>query len=328
MQSKVRVIIPIRGPEEQEILDLDYEKFIDEIATLNTNESFIHLIDNKEQQYKKIDEIRFRVIYSSKYHKNVDTEIESISKKYKFFHSEWIAEFLELNFTFNHCLKEFTEIIINHSLRRISLLIHLGYNTKVDFLPGVIFSTNNNQRLIGKTGIIISTIDMALGHAIKINWPTIKQPTLNETINWFISHDFHPDDISQTKVQRAINAFSYSFSELGEKDTSDLFWTMIGIESLLAEGANNIISQIKTKASLVLGEPKEFKKRLEKLYNYRSRFVHGDINFPPKFSSDFNGFEKEYWDYAKFSLSILTALIKKLIAENKTEFKFEYKRIE
>lgn len=70
-------------------------------------------------------------------------------------------------------------------------------------------------------------------------------------------------------LQRAINAFSYLFSNINEKDSSNLFWIMLGIEALLAEDAHNIINQIKTKTSLILGEPTEYKKKLDKLYNYR-----------------------------------------------------------
>ncbi|WET51424.1 HEPN domain-containing protein [Chryseobacterium indologenes] len=327
MNSKIRVIIPIRGSEEFDILDDNYDLLLKEIIQLGEEKYFIQLLDEKEEQYKKIIDLRIRVILSSKYENNVDEEVEEFSKKYKFFKTEWIGEYLELEFTFLHKLTIFTEIVINHIIKRLSLILHLSYNTKIDFLSGLIFNSSNNKRLIGKTEILMSDIDMAYGHAIKINWPTIKQPTINQTIDWFIHHNFHLDDISQTKIQRAINAFSYSFSNLSEKHTSELFWTMIGIEGLLAEGSSNIISQIKIKTSILLEEPKEFKKKLEKLYNYRSRLVHGDLNFPPKYSNDFDGFEREYWDYSEFALSILIALVKELIIENKTEFKFEYKRI-
>lgn len=327
MHSNIRTIIPVRGPFDIEVSDENYELLLSEITNLGKEKKFIHLIDYKEKQYKKIIQLNIRVVRSSKEGNNVDTEIELLKKRYNFFKIEWIEEYLEFEFTFSHKLTIFTEIIINNILKRLSLLLHLSYNTKIDFLPGLIFYSSNSKRLIGKTEMLLSDIDMAYGHAIRINWPTIKQPTIKQTVNWFIDNDFHTDDLSQTKLQRAINAFSYSFSTFLEKETSELFWTMIGIEALLAEGSSNIISQIKSKTSIILKEPKEFKKKLEKLYNYRSRLVHGDLNFPPKFSSDYEEFEREYWDYSQFALSILIALMKELIIENKIEFKFEYKRI-
>lgn len=327
MHSKIRVIIPIRGPEEFDVLYNNYELLLKEISQLGEEKHFIKLLDEKGEQYKKILDLRIRIILSSKYENNVDEKIEEFSKKYIFFKTEWISEYLELEFTFLNRLSRLSEILINRIIKRLSLILHLSYNTRIDFLKGLIFNSSNNKRLIGKTEILMSDIEMAYGHAIRINWPIIKQPTINQTIDWFIHHNFHLDDLSQTKIQRAVNAFSYSFSNLSEKDTSQLFWTMIGIEGLLAEGSSNIISQIKTKTAILFEEPKEFKKKLEKLYNYRSRLVHGDLNFPPKYSSDFDGFELEYWDHSKFALSILIALIKELIIEDKTEFKFEYKRI-
>lgn len=325
MQSKVRVIIPFRGPEKYEMLYQVYEQTLDKVSTFGNNKSFIHLIDEKDEEYKKIVDVRINIIYSSKYHDKEDSEIVSISNQHKFFHLEWISEFIELKFTFKHDLDEFSEIYINHIIKRFSLILHLSFNSKFDFLPGIIFKESIDD-ILGKTEMNISNIDMALGHALDIDWPKIQQPDFEQTINWFIGHGFHPDDLSQTNLQRAINAFSYSFSHNKEKDTSELFWTMIGIESLLAEGTNSIMAQIKTKSTIILGQPKEFKKKLQKLYDYRSRFVHGDLNFPPKFSSDFDQFERNYWDYSQFALSILTALIKKLIIENQTKFEFEYKR--
>ncbi|HYK77932.1 MAG TPA: hypothetical protein VEV16_13220, partial [Daejeonella sp.] len=123
---------------------------------------------------------------------------------------------------------------------------------------------------------------------------------------------------------RALNAFSQMFGKNTDPNSSFLFWSILGIEALLAEGNNNILNQIKSKCILLFGEPKEFKKKINHLYDYRSRFVHGDINIPPKFFFIDEKFELEYWEYLNFSISILIALIRKLIRDDKTEFNFEY----
>lgn len=324
MQKKVKVFVPIRGPEFDASLNENYEKLLGDFEHMGNNKILIHLIDYGEDPFNSIIELKIKVIYSSKFYNEENEEIKSFAKKFSFFHNEWISEFLEISFTLKRFHQQIGEIIINNILSRFSLIIHLAYNLKIDFLPGIIFNANNTKRLIGKTEFIMNNLDLAYLHALNMKWPIIKQPTFEQTINWFQSNNFHPSNISQSKVQRAINAFSYNFSNLYEKDTAQLFWTMIGIESLLAEGPNNIIAQIRSKTSLILGEPKEFKKKLNNLYDYRSRLVHGALDFPAKFSSDYDNFESKYWDYSKFGVSILIALVKELIIANEQEFKFEY----
>lgn len=72
-------------------------------------------------------------------------------------------------------------------------------------------------------------------------------------------------------------------------------------------------------------KPTEYTKKLNELYDYRSRLIHGDTNIYPSFYFDYQGFRKEYNDYLAFGTSILIALIRELIYKQKTEFEFELK---
>ena len=65
--------------------------------------------------------------------------------------------------------------------------------------------------------------------------------------------------------------------------------------------------------------------KLGKLYDYRSRLIHGDIDIFPKFYTDYESFDIEYGDYSDFAVSILIALIRELIEKQKSEFEFELK---
>lgn len=175
------------------------------------------------------------------------------------------------------------------------------------------------------TEIIISDLENAYMHSRKIKWPELKSVSIQETIDSFDFNESSMEGISKNDYQRAVNTFSHIFSDLFEKSTDILFWNMVGIEALLAKGNKDIQLQIKEKSALVVGEPTEFKKKLGKLYEYRSKFVHGELNIPAKFSSDEDLFEDEYWDYTSFSTSILLALLRELITKKKTEFIFEYR---
>jgi hypothetical protein len=210
----------------------------------------------------------------------------------------------------------------NSILCKLSLILSLTYSTKIDFLRGVVFSSKGDH--IGNTHALLSSLDNVHKHAMDMKWPRIPALALDETIQWFTSSGIHPDARSKNTIHRAINAWSYQFTHLHERETSILFWTMLGIEALMANGSNNISVQIQAKTSILFGEPKEYSKKLSKLYNYRSRLVHGELNFVAKFSLDLEKPFMEYSDYLDFASSILLALIRTLIKSDKQEFTFQY----
>lgn len=321
----MKIYIPVRGPEIEEIYP-EYIRFLNNFNKISDTSLLQKQIDNYEPQYQQIKKITFAVIYSSRFKKKEDKRIKELSKKHHFFQVEYVEDYLLIDITFINELREadeYSNIILNFILSRFALLLNLTYATKIDLLPGAIYS--NDNKFLGKTEIILSSLDFAYEEQLKTRWPKTYGLDLTQTLEWYSSNNLHTDFNSRNKLHRAINSFSYQFSRMLEKDTSILFWTMLGIEALLAEGNTNIINQIKVKTSLILGEPTEFKKRLDKLYNYRSRFVHGDIDFPAKFSSDYDNFESEYYNYLSFATSILLSLIRTLIIQNKSEFNFEYR---
>ncbi len=320
----MKITLPIRGPEKDYLYN-EYERFLKDVLKYKDNKNLLQLIDSRND-YKSIESIEFKILEGHQNDNSEPPSITTIKLTHSFFHTEFITEFLEISL---NLIKEdeviktaFCEIIINDILQRLCLLVNLSYAAKVDFLPGVIYS--NKNKYVGKTLVLLNTLDFAYEHSNKIGWPILKGIKIEKTIEWFVKNKIHTDETSRNKTHRAINAFSYLFNNIGEKDTSILFWTMLGIESILAKGNNNITNQIKTKSSLILGEPKEYKKKLNKLYDYRSRLIHGDINFPPKFSSDYELFEVEYWDYLAFATSILLAIIRDMIEKGIVEYKFNY----
>src|SRR5690606_25516916 len=96
-----------------------------------------------------------------------------------------------------------------------------------------------------------------------------------------------------------------------------------------AEGTSNLQDQINKKSQIFLGERQEFKKHFTKLYNYRSRFIHGEINFIHKYftedaTDNLESYYDEFMEYKDFAVSMLLATLQKLIQENRHEIAFEY----
>lgn len=320
----MRIILPIR-PTETEIEFDDYIIFKKEILELKCKDELLQLLNFEQKKILSVDfEIENKeTILKTQQYKNLfgnknplrylenDFLIINLSTIYK-------EDFLE-----DEVSMSIYEFVVESFISGLSLLINISYELSLDFLNGHIL--NDKNEYLGKTNMVFSHLDFAYEKSYKLKWPLLKGIKLEETINWFIKHNIVLDKSSNCKASRAINAFSQMFGKNDDPSSSFLFWSLLGIEALLAEGNSEVTNQIKTKCILLFGEPTEFKKKINQLYNYRSRFVHGDIDFPPKFYYNDEEFENEYWDYLFFSISILIALIRKLIKEDKTEFRFEYK---
>lgn len=317
----MKVIIPIR-PTETDLEFPDYDKFKLEIINLNLKKELLKILNYETEEILDIDfEIsEMDTLFKDDFYNKLFTTEKKAHIENDFLIIKLKTIYKEKE---DKDFKYFYEFLINGTLSGLSLLINLTYEMSLDLMNGHIIG--DNEEYLGKTNIVFSHLDFAYESVNKMKWPNVEGLSIETTINWFIKHKIVLNTISNSKASRAINAFTQMFGDMSESDSSYLFWSVLGIESLLAEETINISSQIRTKSILLFGEPKEFKKKINQLYNYRSRFVHGDINIPPKFFYDNEEFESEYWDYLNFSISILIALIRKLIRDDKTEFEFKYK---
>jgi len=159
-----------------------------------------------------------------------------------------------------------------------------------------------------------------------------KNDRFKKTILWVENYQNQTDSVSDDKIGRALNAFSYMFNDRGGEgdDGTELFWIMVGLESLYAKGNKDIVTQVNSKSQFFLGQRKEFKKSFQDLYDYRSRLVHGELNFSHKFllvdNTDkiFNHWMKLY-DNQNLAVAVLVASFQKLILSNRTSLDFEMK---
>ncbi len=330
VSHNMKTFIPIRGSDFTEDYP-SYESFLNEIVNLSRNEKLITLLDDvltpRLNERPLISSLKFEIATGSKFENNEPEFATELNKKHPFFYTEYISEYLTLSLEFKKDFSiddyDYCTFIINKILFRLNFLINLSYASNVDFLIGVIYTESNIY--IGKTQIIASNNMYAYEHTRKMGWPKIKNVKLLDTVNWFHKFKIHTNNKSENNLHRAINALSYLFGDFKREYSADLFWVMLGIESLLVKGNQNITSQFKEKSILILGKPKEYSKKLAKLYDYRSRLIHGNFDIFPKYYSDYESFRSEYSDYLDFAISILLALIRELIEKQECGFEFELK---
>jgi len=132
---------------------------------------------------------------------------------------------------------------------------------------------------------------------------------------------------SSSNIENGLNAFTY-LCNYPNNFMQNLLWAMSGIESLYTEGDLGIGYQIERKAKLFLGEPLENKKILKKLYDFRSRFLHGSMSIPINlgwlFQDDEEKYYNEFYEMDCLASKLLITTIQKIIKSDLKTFKFDF----
>lgn len=161
---------------------------------------------------------------------------------------------------------------------------------------------------------------------LKDSWPSKTNVTIIEVWNYIMNKTTLLEEFSRTKIERALNSFTYLFSDSYHKDIPvALFWSLSGLEALYVEGDTGITQQLNDKIQVFLGEIETDKKRLKKLYNFRSSLIHGGMSIPIKDAiiNDEKHLDNLY-EMNTFASIILVTSLQKIIKNNLTELKFKY----
>lgn len=160
-------------------------------------------------------------------------------------------------------------------------------------------------------------------------WPKLQDISICQVWDYVTTKTNILREFGKTEIERAINAFSYIFSNhYIDNVPVSLFWTISGLEALYVRGEVGITQQLNDKIQVFLGDIKENKKKLKRLYNYRSSLVHGALNIPINDSLfEDEKYQTELYEMNAFAATVLVATLQKIIKNNMSEltFKYEYK---
>lgn len=160
-------------------------------------------------------------------------------------------------------------------------------------------------------------------------WPTIKRLSFAKVWEWAIKQPGFLVGFGGNLTGRSINAFTHLFEGLDEPIR--LFWSMVALEALYVKGKQGIARQMREKIWLLLGEQETHKKNITGLYDYRSQFVHGGLDFvgmncyylPKNLNTEKH--EKKLVETSSLAQAILVATIQELIQRNWRGLDFSYK---
>lgn len=114
----------------------------------------------------------------------------------------------------------------------------------------------------------------------RMSWPNLREVPLVEVWRWYVRHRESLDGFDGTAMGRALCAFSRLFEQKTEDEPMQLLWALVGLEAVYAQGKSQLAQQLRDKAQAFLGPQVAFKKNVSRMYDFRSRFVHGDLDFP------------------------------------------------
>jgi hypothetical protein len=165
----------------------------------------------------------------------------------------------------------------------------------------------------------------AYSYSKKINYPPIYFLSLQDIYAWLINNDLLLKNEPTSKLQIALNAFTFLFG----KDLSpeiELVYTCMALEALYTKGNSNITEQLNDKIQIYLGQIFEYQRSIRKMYDFRSKFLHGILPIKPVFdnSSIWPEHEVGIGDASYLSTMVLIATFQKMFMEDRTSLDFEY----
>jgi len=107
-------------------------------------------------------------------------------------------------------------------------------------------------------------------------WPPIAKISFLDSFNWLVCIEGFAHGLPSGPSGRAISALTH----LLEGNGLELVWAVLGLEALYCRGNKDLAHQLRQKTSALLGEPVEYKKRVQELYDHRSQLVHGGLDIP------------------------------------------------
>lgn len=229
--------------------------------------------------------------------------------------------------------KDFIELIhieevmydFNQQIQNFKVAVNISYPGLLEIRETETYVNNKHYKSSSKP---LSSLLVSVTEANRDEWPKINIININKSWNWLKQRKGFIKGMSTNSIERALSALTYIYDCYSYED---LFYSMIGIEAIYVRSKEGILQQIKEKSKAIFGEPKDYMKRLKHMYNVRSRFIHGELNFPPRYCPDSDTQEfvqfadKEYFDALNMAQALLIASIQQFVLMDTEEIEFELK---
>lgn len=142
---------------------------------------------------------------------------------------------------------------------------------------------------------------------MKTEWPPLVAVNLEQVYEWATRQKGFRTGLSDDPTSRALNALAHLMEA---SEPMDMFWAMLGIEAIYVRGQKRILRQIREKSEALFRKPDTLGNALDDMYNFRSRLVHGDLDFPGIMADDLFGTStKSYYQGIDETVSMAALLL-------------------
>ncbi|MFN8475909.1 MAG: hypothetical protein U0822_27285 [Anaerolineae bacterium] len=217
--------------------------------------------------------------------------------------------------------------VFNKIVYDIFISANIARPGSIEYGKGVI--VQDGQQRMHTDSMSVSPLRDAVRYSGVMGWPGITHVAVNDVWAWLMRQEGFVTGFGGGSVSRALNAFSHLFDPFSDYQPIRLFWALVGIEALYTKGQGGLMEQVKEKSQVLLGSQQKHKKLISRMYDFRSRFVHGDLDFPGIYELwDADDRSMKYFDElvkaTELAEAILVATFQELIRRNWIELHFFY----
>jgi hypothetical protein len=156
-------------------------------------------------------------------------------------------------------------------------------------------------------------------------WPTVDVIPFDSVWTWLRAQAAFATGVTNSAIARAVAAFSHLLE--AEGPAVQLFWALVGLEALFTEGEAGLLAQMRSRAPLIVGSAPRAHKLMGEMYQVRSKFVHGKLDFMSahkvfEIADADSPISKELSDAVNTAVGILLASIQQLVRKNCFELRF------
>lgn len=160
-------------------------------------------------------------------------------------------------------------------------------------------------------------------------WPAVDQHELIDVVTWACKTNVVHRHHAETRVERALAAYSHVIGLSWRRDGELLFRAMQGLEAFYIDGIGDLRRQLSEKVQIWLGRWEGSKNVVGHLYDLRSGFVHGSSKLM-YWNRDGGAWDEDEAGMAKFegnvnlAVRLLVASLQKCIRQNVTQVEWSY----
>jgi hypothetical protein len=161
-------------------------------------------------------------------------------------------------------------------------------------------------------------------------WPKLHQPKLVDVVKWIKKISAFNPPVATTRLQRTFAAFTYVLRHRHmESEGELLFRAMQGLEAFYCDGVGDLRKQLADKTQVWLGLTQSPSNIVGKLYDLRSKYVHGSAAMPYAVSIEdpdehAPSTMREFYDGVELATRLLVATLQRCVTEQIQDIKWSY----